>query len=391
MSEPLRAIAGVFSTIALCVALGCGPAADSPAPTSTMTGGGTSTPASFTVTAMMVVPDQTDYVMGQWLQVRALVRNDGAEAATYRGVLTINGEAGPGADTRIEPGRSVEVSFDVRCGPAGMYELALDGEATVIRVVAQPLQTPTPRPTRTPRPTSTPTPTSTPAPAAMDVTDLSVDPSNPGPGDDLFVTVAVSNTGGDVGTTDVSLLVDGSVFETQRVSCSAGQTARALFFVPALGAGRHVLSVGDLKHEFGAVAGARPVNGKVFVNRVKGGLGHLTVENGNERDAFVALARASDPSTTVLSFYVRSDKSVTIKRIKNGTYVLYFSLGSGWDASSRSFIDDAAYRRMDDELRYTTTRVSGGTRFTIFRVTLHPVPGGSVPIDFIDESDFPTP
>jgi hypothetical protein len=128
----------------------------------------------------------------------------------------------------------------------------------------------------------------------------------------------------------------------------------------------------------------------VIVNRVKGGLGRLTVDNGNDRDAFVVLARAGDGSP-MLALYVRAGKKATVKRVKNGTYDLYFSLGSAWDSSQRAFTEDVAFRRMDGQLRFTTTRVRSGTRFTIYTVTLHGVPGGGVPIQNVDPGDFPSP
>ncbi|HWH36333.1 MAG TPA: hypothetical protein VNT28_00975 [Candidatus Limnocylindrales bacterium] len=387
MASSSSTLARVACAIGLVLVLGCVPAtppaatpqAPTPAPATpssptpaTLPPDPTPTaaPAAFEVASLALEPKRTTYSEGDSVQLLVAIRNVGGTEGSYRARLLVNGASHSSHQISLDPGETDTLWFALTLGAPGEHQLQV-GEQQLAVTVAEPL-----------------------LPAAFEIANLTAAP-NPDSRGELFVTAEVTNVGERPGTEVVALWVDGTFAQAQQVTLAAGATRRVQFYVSGLEPGRHQLAVGDLTASVDVEgsrppAASRPTNGKVIVNRVKGGLGRLTVDNGNDRDAFVVLARAGDGSP-MLALYVRAGKKATVKRVKNGTYDLYFSLGSAWDSSQRAFTEDVAFRRMDGQLRFTTTRVRSGTRFTIYTVTLHGVPGGGVPIQNVDPGDFPSP
>jgi hypothetical protein len=85
----------------------------------------------------------------------------------------------------------------------------------------------------------------------------------------------------------------------------------------------------------------------------------------------------------VTSAYIRAQESYTMRGLHDGTYYLYFTKGSNWNGNK--FTADASYRRFDDPLPFTTT----STTYSIWRVTLHGVAGGTASARNVDEDAFP--
>ncbi|MDW8145988.1 MAG: SH3 domain-containing protein [Roseiflexaceae bacterium] len=128
----------------------------------------------------------------------------------------------------------------------------------------------------------------------------------------------------------------------------------------------------------------RPMTGVLQPGQQSDARGELTVENGTERDGIVILTIGGAPQ---MSAYVRSRNSLTMRGIPDGLYQVYFSTGSEWNG--REFTVNASYRRFRDMLRFET-RVSGDTiTYTTWRITLHPVAGGTAPTDNVGRDNFP--
>lgn len=128
----------------------------------------------------------------------------------------------------------------------------------------------------------------------------------------------------------------------------------------------------------------RPMTGMLQSGQQSDGRGELTVENGTERDGIVILTTDTAPQ---LSAYIRSRDSLTIRGITDGLYQIYFSTGSEWNG--REFTVNASYRKFRDMLRFET-RVSGDTiTYTTWRITLHPVAGGTAVTDNVSRENFP--
>jgi hypothetical protein len=144
--------------------------------------------------------------------------------------------------------------------------------------------------------------------------------------------------------------------ETKQATVPGGATDTVTFTLKAPKGARHTLAVGEVTTKLTVWKITRPPNGKVLTNRISGGRGQLKIENGNDRDAIFVLARKSSPTKTVLATYVRAGKSATVKGIRDGTYVVYFSLGRRWDSYSRRFTSERDPSRFDDPIKFKTTR-----------------------------------
>jgi len=135
----------------------------------------------------------------------------------------------------------------------------------------------------------------------------------------------------------------------------------------------------------------RLANGTIIRSRRLRGKGHLQVENGLDRDAVVKLVKRGSQRYTVF-FYVRSNSTHEITRIPDGEYNLFFCSGTDWDKMKKSFKRDKSFSRFRDSSSWTTTkeRRHGGTHwvYSVHRVALHPVRGGTARTDALLEADF---
>lgn len=128
----------------------------------------------------------------------------------------------------------------------------------------------------------------------------------------------------------------------------------------------------------------RPANGTIISDRRKlFGPGELKVQNGGDQDGVVALT--DSVGNLLVAFYVRQGATFTLTRIADGSYQLYFTLGSEWIGDELKFLNVFAVKRMDELLAFATT----GTSYTTWEVSLQPVPGGTARASDIPESEFP--
>jgi hypothetical protein len=124
----------------------------------------------------------------------------------------------------------------------------------------------------------------------------------------------------------------------------------------------------------------RPSTGVIKSNQDSGGYGELTVENGTTSDGVVILTLSDKP---VMSAYIRSGDSFTMKGILDGTYYLYFSTGADWNG--KAFTTTPSHQKFEDAFEFST----GSTTYTTWSVTLQGVVGGTAATENIDESQFP--
>ena len=108
-------------------------------------------------------------------------------------------------------------------------------------------------------------------------------------------------------------------------------------------------------------------------------LGQLIIQNGTGDDAEVKVV---DNSTSKLVYDVHvpsSPQDYTITGIPDGTYTLAFWIGTSTNGYGKKFTDP---------LLYTTTATDQGTQYTIYTVTLQPVPNGNAPTTGISSGEF---
>lgn len=128
-------------------------------------------------------------------------------------------------------------------------------------------------------------------------------------------------------------------------------------------------------------------NGAFVKDSGRGGLGQLTVKNGTDSDAVVSLTRGKKTAFTV---YVRKGASTTVRRVGDGSYTVYFSSGSDWSSSKKSFTRDCAFEKFDDTADFNTVQVSGGTQYTVLTFSLAKTVDGNATTSEVPANEFPS-
>lgn len=124
----------------------------------------------------------------------------------------------------------------------------------------------------------------------------------------------------------------------------------------------------------------RPASGSLLVDQLTkySGKGKLMLDNGLAEDAYVKVVLNAK---LVAAFYVRSHTKYTYSTIPDGSYLVLYCTGYGWDANIRNFTRGRHARSYDMPLIYSTSRVSDSTGVTIstdvVTLTLHKVVAGN--------------
>jgi hypothetical protein len=320
--------------------------------------------AAFRVGALRLDPVPHEILAGDPLEFVADVSNTGAKAGTYDAALVVDGAVQASHSVPVDPGEKATVRFSIVAGSPGVHDVEIGDVQASYTVLA---------------------------PAAVAVTDLALSESGVASGRTVEAVVTVSNRGGAIGTLPLKVAVDGKVAATKDVTVAGGDQLAVRLPIAVSRAGRHVVSAGSFERGLVVWKITRPANGAVLVNKVKGGAGHLKIKNGDDDlDTVVVLASTANPSRALLAVYVRANKSITIKGIKDGRYVAYFTFGKRWDSHSKAFTSSQDRRRFADTLRFKTTRTSTSIRYSIITLSLHQAGGATAPTDAVSDEDFPT-
>ena len=130
----------------------------------------------------------------------------------------------------------------------------------------------------------------------------------------------------------------------------------------------------------------RPVNGAILDDQRGDGtdfLGELEVENGTTDDGLVVITQMD--GSAVVAFYVRAESNFTLSGIPDGNYWVYIASGQGWDETTHQMASVVDYERFEDTFPFETDASS----YTIWSITLHPVPEGQADTEPVDPADFP--
>jgi hypothetical protein len=127
-------------------------------------------------------------------------------------------------------------------------------------------------------------------------------------------------------------------------------------------------------------------NGQLVRPGSRTGRGQLTVDNGGNWDAVVTLAVDKRPAVSV---YVRSNAKHTVDGIRDGSYLVYYTTGTDWDAKARGFTRGCAFAQFDDSFEFATTRTATQVQWDKWTITLQPVSGGTARTSDVDPDEFP--
>ncbi|MFC1912785.1 PGF-pre-PGF domain-containing protein, partial [Chloroflexota bacterium] len=185
---------------------------------------------NFSVHHLIVSP--TEAGVGEPIVISANVRNLSDETATYVATLWVDGTIEAGQDIALEAGETKPVSFTVTRETVGNYEVRLDRlyESFSISTEAGVVEAE--------------------APAAFVPSILTVSPSQVEPGEEIAVSVTVTNTGDLSGSYDVVLMIDNVVEATQAVTLAGHTSQTVTFAVQKEVVGNYSVTVDGLTKSF---------------------------------------------------------------------------------------------------------------------------------------------
>jgi hypothetical protein len=170
-----------------------------------------------------------------------------------------------------------------------------------------------------------------------------------------------------------------SVLTATGLPAAASAATRAPHEAVASSAGTHPAAAASA-----TCAASRPHSGTILYAGITGGQGRLTIHNGLSQDGVVVLVRGHSKAIGV---YVRAHASTTVQNVKDGTYTVDFTVGSLFHTCTGRFTSGASYWRFSKSLAFVTT----ATEYTLWTLTLQPVPNGNAPTTLISPADFPAP
>jgi hypothetical protein len=127
----------------------------------------------------------------------------------------------------------------------------------------------------------------------------------------------------------------------------------------------------------------RLTNGKYIKRTMSSGAGQLKIKNGGGADGVVSIVAGNGKPAIVV--YVRGKQNFTVRGIRDGSYHVFLSTGSDWDAAAKTFSRDCAFERFDDAFKFRTT----STTYTIWEITVQAVSGGNATATSVSPDDFP--
>jgi hypothetical protein len=135
----------------------------------------------------------------------------------------------------------------------------------------------------------------------------------------------------------------------------------------------------------------RLANGEVIGGRPLDGHGNLEIDNGTANDAVIKVVDGQT-NRSIEVCYVTSESKVSIDRIPDGVFSVFFATGVDFDSAVGGFTREKRFSKFVDPLNFTTdvrsTASSITTQYTIFTLTLHPVVNGNARTSDVSEDEF---
>lgn len=143
--------------------------------------------------------------------------------------------------------------------------------------------------------------------------------------------------------------------------------------------------------------GSSPYNAHYASKFRKKSLGEITIENGTTDDALVLIYEMVT-GTIIRNVYIRSNNSVTLKKMPEGCYRMKTFYGSDWalnlnnghSAPTGGFTKECSFSDMESGKMFDMTweKTSTGIIYPTYTVTLHKVINGNLHTKEINKEDF---
>ncbi|WP_276253233.1 CARDB domain-containing protein [Halomontanus rarus] len=184
---------------------------------------------------------------GETIDIEATVENVGDRSATTDLEFVVDNETVETETVMLDEGSTETVTFSVDAADDAdgeRYEIAIrtaDDEETVTVAVEDAGSSPPPwSPPSDPEPEPEPEPD----PAAFEHSEVTVSETNLEPNEPVTVTATVTNVGGETGTQEATLRVDGEIVATANTTLQADESASITFEHAFADAGEYELEVG---------------------------------------------------------------------------------------------------------------------------------------------------
>jgi len=193
--------------------------------------------AFFQVSDLTVIPSEVE--PGDIVSVSVLVTNVGEESGDYTVTLTVDSVEEDTETVTLIGGASASVSFTVSKTAEATYSVEVNGLTSSFTVATPEIPEP-------------------PEPAEFEVSDLSVTPSEIDAGDDVSVSMTVSNVDEESGSHTIEVKVDGVLVDSGTVTLDGGASTTVGFTVTSSIAGSHAVAVDGLSGSFSVSAPPEP-------------------------------------------------------------------------------------------------------------------------------------
>lgn len=137
------------------------------------------------------------------------------------------------------------------------------------------------------------------------------------------------------------------------------------------------------------VRGRRLATGQFVRPGSRTGRGVVTIFNGLDQDAVVALALGKRSASSV---YVRKGANYTVRGIRDGTYKIFTATGKDWDARAHGFARNCAFKGFDEPFKFWTSTTATRISWSVWHIGLGsggPRRLAKTPSSDLLPSDFP--
>ena len=168
--------------------------------------------------------DKTRLQPGEQAVVTVEYANQGSAVGLANITLAVDGEVKKKWFIAPKPGETGTLTHSLSFTKEGNYTVRVGNETFLVVVSA-----------------------AKPKPAKFEVSELAVNPSSPKPGERVEISVRVTNTGGEAGSYEVVLKVDGQPVDTKSVRLEPGASTKVTFSYTPRGGGTYEINVNGLR------------------------------------------------------------------------------------------------------------------------------------------------
>lgn len=288
----------------------------------------------------------------QPVTVSADLQNVAETEVTYHCCLLCQGESAATQDITLAGGSAEQVVFTLSQDTPGIYEVQFGNLSGSFKVLK---------------------------PAEFKIASINILPNPVKVGEEAVITTGIRNVGDIADSYTTTLAVDGAAYETIEVTLEGGDGEMMSFPLVKDLPGSYSIEIGGQEE---ILRVWQPPDTGTFFARHPQGSAAMEIENRfSDLDIVAVLAKAEDPTTAWIAFYIQAGDTYTARRIGHGFYVAYFTIGQEWDDDTLKFLTSATYHQCDEELKFVST--SDHKTTWIFKL------GPDVPGGFISELSFP--